>query len=66
MPIRGEQIILNTNPLKKYMDWENKIILIVGRERKLKKTLPFPEIPFYMTVEEYCTIFPESVPLSQR
>jgi hypothetical protein len=36
------------------------------REKEAKSRLPFEEIPNYITIEEYCTIFPEAVPLSNR
>ena len=31
-PIEGDQVILNITPLKKYLPWHEKIILIVMRE----------------------------------
>lgn len=66
MPITADQIILNITPLKTYMPWDDKVILIVIRENEAKDRLPFEEIPYYITIDEYCTIFPDSVPLSRR
>lgn len=64
--IEGDQVILNITPLKKFMPWHEKTVLIVIREVEAPDRLPFEEIPFYITIDEYCTIFPECVPLSRR
>ena len=33
---------------------------------RFKEVLPFDHIPYYVTIEEYCSIFPEIVPLARR
>jgi ribonucleotide monophosphatase NagD (HAD superfamily) len=40
-PIEPHQIILNITPLKKYIEWGEKIMLIVMREKEAKSRLPF-------------------------
>ena len=37
---------------------------MVGREVRLKEVLPLPKIHKYITVDEYCSLFPEAVPLA--
>lgn len=66
VPITADQIILNITPLKKFMPWQDKVVLIVIRENEAKDRLPFEEMPYYITIDEYCTIFPDTVPLSRR
>lgn len=39
---------------------------MIIREKEAPQRLPFEEIPLYITIEEYTTIFPEVVPLSRR
>jgi ribonucleotide monophosphatase NagD (HAD superfamily) len=39
--ITADQIILNITPLKKFMCWKEKVILIVIRENEVKERLPF-------------------------
>jgi ribonucleotide monophosphatase NagD (HAD superfamily) len=41
VPITADQIILNITPLKTYMPWKDKVILIVIRENEAKDRLPF-------------------------
>ena len=36
VPIKAEQVILNYTPTKDIIDWENSLVLVVGRENKLK------------------------------
>ena len=59
-------MVLNITPLKKFHPWGDSTVLIVIREKEHKSRLPFEEIPKYITIEEYCSIFPEAVPLSGR
>lgn len=66
VPITADQIILNITPLKTHMPWKDKVVLIVIRENQAKDRLPFEQIPYYITIDEYCTVFPDTVPLSRR
>jgi hypothetical protein len=66
IPVREDQVILNYTPTKNIVDWGSTNVLIVGRENRFKKILPLEHIPKYVTIEEYCTMFPAHVPLARR
>lgn len=65
-PVRPEQIILNYTPTRDTVDWENINVLLIGREMRFDEILPIKHIPKYVTIEEYCSIFPNDVPLGRR
>jgi hypothetical protein len=41
-------------------------VLVVGREVRLEEVLPLPDMEKYITVQEYCAIFTESVPMAEH
>ena len=40
--------------------------MIVGRQNRLEEILPVEFLGGYVTVDEYCEMFPEVVPLARR
>lgn len=42
------------------------VVLVVGRDERLSDILPLPELKRYITVTEYCSLFPEAVPLASE
>lgn len=66
-PLTGRDVVLNFTPMKPRFDnFAERTVLVIGREKRLADILPLQEIPKYVTIAEYCEIFPESTPLSSR
>ena len=59
VPLKERQVILNYTPIKhKLNELKDGVVLIVGREFRLKDVLPLNGMEKFITIEEYCTIFP--------
>lgn len=64
-PITGEQVVLNYTPIKKFTDWGDKLVLIVARP-EVEEILPISEITRYITINEYVSLFPQTVPFPTK
>lgn len=49
-PLRERQVVLNYTPVKKKFSELDGLVLVVGREKRLRDILPLPEMEKYITV----------------
>jgi len=59
-------VILNYTPTKGVIQWEETTVLLVGREVRFEEILPLRHVPKWVTIEEYCAMFVDDVPLGRR